>query len=163
MIVDRLGREEISENFFGVAVGILLPQFQCALRNIPQSAPPEMVSDLHRLIDHRLRPQIPLPAHGAAVLYLYFSPPFVLLPNDFQNPLQHIDRLKTADDNGSVVRRRYRFVDFRTRDDADVGRADERVDPRGKPYYWIGGEAPTGVDEPGTDFGALRARATSPA
>jgi 5'-nucleotidase len=34
---------------------------------------------------------------------------------------------------------------------------DKRVDPRGKPYYWIGGEEPTGVDEPGTDFGALRA------
>ena len=34
---------------------------------------------------------------------------------------------------------------------------DERVDPRGKPYYWIGGEEPTGVDEPGTDFGALQA------
>jgi 5'-nucleotidase len=34
---------------------------------------------------------------------------------------------------------------------------DERIDPRGKPYYWIGGETPTGVDEPGTDFGALRA------
>lgn len=34
---------------------------------------------------------------------------------------------------------------------------DERIDPRGKPYYWIGGEAPTGVEEPGTDFGALRA------
>jgi 5'-nucleotidase len=34
---------------------------------------------------------------------------------------------------------------------------DRRFDPRGKPYYWIGGEAPTGVDEPGTDFGALRA------
>jgi len=32
---------------------------------------------------------------------------------------------------------------------------DERVDPRGKPYYWIGGEAPTGVIEDGTDFGAL--------
>lgn len=32
---------------------------------------------------------------------------------------------------------------------------DVRTDPRGKPYYWIGGEAPTGVDEPGTDFGAL--------
>ena len=30
-----------------------------------------------------------------------------------------------------------------------------RLDPRGKPYYWIGGEAPTGVDEPGTDYGAL--------
>ncbi|MEW6242540.1 MAG: 5'/3'-nucleotidase SurE [Chloroflexota bacterium] len=34
---------------------------------------------------------------------------------------------------------------------------DRRLDPRGKPYYWIGGEAPTGVDEPGTDFGALAA------
>jgi 5'-nucleotidase len=38
---------------------------------------------------------------------------------------------------------------------------DERVDPRGKPYYWIGGESPTGVDEPGTDFGALRAGCVS--
>ena len=34
---------------------------------------------------------------------------------------------------------------------------DKRVDPRGRPYYWIGGEAPTGVNEPGTDFGALKA------
>ncbi len=34
---------------------------------------------------------------------------------------------------------------------------DQRLDPRGRPYYWIGGEAPTGVDEPGTDFGALSA------
>lgn len=32
-----------------------------------------------------------------------------------------------------------------------------RTDPMGKPYYWIGGEAPTGVDEPGTDYGALSA------
>jgi 5'-nucleotidase len=32
-----------------------------------------------------------------------------------------------------------------------------RLDPRGKPYYWIGGEAPTGVEEPGTDYGALSA------
>ena len=32
---------------------------------------------------------------------------------------------------------------------------DERIDPRGKPYFWIGGEAPTGVVEDGTDFGAL--------
>jgi 5'-nucleotidase len=31
----------------------------------------------------------------------------------------------------------------------------ERCDPRGKPYYWIGGEAPTGVPEKGTDIGAL--------
>ncbi|GAB4505180.1 MAG: 5'/3'-nucleotidase SurE [Anaerolineales bacterium] len=34
---------------------------------------------------------------------------------------------------------------------------DRRTDPRGRPYYWIGGEAPTGVNEPGTDFGALKA------
>jgi 5'-nucleotidase len=34
---------------------------------------------------------------------------------------------------------------------------DARIDPRGRPYYWIGGEFPTGVDEAGTDFGALMA------
>lgn len=31
----------------------------------------------------------------------------------------------------------------------------ERTDPRGVPYYWIGGEAPIGQNEPGTDFEAL--------
>lgn len=30
-----------------------------------------------------------------------------------------------------------------------------RVDPFGRPYYWIGGEPPTGLEEPGTDIGAL--------
>jgi len=34
---------------------------------------------------------------------------------------------------------------------------ERRLDPRGRPYYWIGGEAPTGVLENGTDFGALKA------
>jgi 5'-nucleotidase len=34
-------------------------------------------------------------------------------------------------------------------------RLDERVDPRGRSYYWIGGDAPTGVPEQGTDIGAL--------
>ena len=32
-----------------------------------------------------------------------------------------------------------------------------REDPRGRPYYWIGGEAPTGIPEDGTDFGAVTA------
>jgi 5'-nucleotidase len=32
---------------------------------------------------------------------------------------------------------------------------DKRFDPRGRPYYWIGGEAPTGIDEEGTDVGAI--------
>lgn len=31
-----------------------------------------------------------------------------------------------------------------------------RTDPRDRPYYWIGGEVPTGVSEPGTDFWALQ-------
>lgn len=30
-----------------------------------------------------------------------------------------------------------------------------REDPRGHPYYWIGGDAPLGVPEEGTDVGAL--------
>lgn len=30
-----------------------------------------------------------------------------------------------------------------------------RLDPRGKPYYWIGGPAPTGVEEEGTDIWAV--------
>ena len=34
---------------------------------------------------------------------------------------------------------------------------DQRIDPRGRPYYWIGGEAPTGIAEEGTDVGALAA------
>lgn len=32
---------------------------------------------------------------------------------------------------------------------------DKRIDPRGRPYYWIGGDEPTGVNEEGTDVGAL--------
>jgi 5'-nucleotidase len=31
----------------------------------------------------------------------------------------------------------------------------KRLDPSGRPYYWIGGEAPTGIPEDGTDIGAL--------
>lgn len=34
-------------------------------------------------------------------------------------------------------------------------RLDRRLDPRGRPYYWIGGDAPTGIPEEGTDVGAL--------
>jgi 5'-nucleotidase len=30
-----------------------------------------------------------------------------------------------------------------------------REDPRGRPYYWFGGDIPTGIAEDGTDFGAL--------
>ncbi len=37
----------------------------------------------------------------------------------------------------------------------------ERIDPRGRPYYWIGGEAPTGEPSAGTDVGALKQGAIS--
>ena len=33
----------------------------------------------------------------------------------------------------------------------------KREDPRGKPYYWIGGDWPTTVPKDGTDSGALKA------
>jgi broad specificity polyphosphatase/5'/3'-nucleotidase SurE len=33
----------------------------------------------------------------------------------------------------------------------------ERSDPRGRTYYWIEGEPPSGVPEEGTDIGALDA------
>lgn len=32
---------------------------------------------------------------------------------------------------------------------------DERKDPRGRPYYWIGGSIPSGIPNDGTDFGAI--------
>lgn len=35
-------------------------------------------------------------------------------------------------------------------------RLDRRTDPRGHPYYWIGGDAPTGIPEEGTDVSALQ-------
>jgi 5'-nucleotidase len=38
---------------------------------------------------------------------------------------------------------------------------DSRKDPRGQAYFWIGGDVPTGVDEEGTDFGALSAGCVS--
>jgi len=34
-------------------------------------------------------------------------------------------------------------------------RLDRRVDPRGRNYVWIGGDAPTGTPEEGTDVGAV--------
>lgn len=34
-------------------------------------------------------------------------------------------------------------------------RLDRRMDPRGRPYFWIGGDTPTGIPENGTDIGAL--------
>lgn len=33
---------------------------------------------------------------------------------------------------------------------------EKRLDPRNQPYYWIGGDPPTGLVEEGTDYGALK-------
>jgi 5'-nucleotidase len=40
-------------------------------------------------------------------------------------------------------------------------RLDKRKDPRGRDYYWIGGDRPTGVPKEGTDVGALAERYAS--
>jgi 5'-nucleotidase len=37
----------------------------------------------------------------------------------------------------------------------------KREDPQGRPYYWIGGDAPTGVPDEGTDIGALNQKFVS--
>lgn len=34
-------------------------------------------------------------------------------------------------------------------------KVDKRSDPRGKPYYWVIGDSPTGIPERGTDIGVL--------
>lgn len=34
---------------------------------------------------------------------------------------------------------------------------DHRIDPRGRDYFWIGGESPVGVLEDRTDYGAMKA------
>ncbi len=59
----------------------------------------------------------------------------------------NVPYLKEADLKGYMITRQ----GLRVYRDA----LDQRVDPRGRPYYWIGGEAPTGIAEEGTDVGAL--------
>ncbi len=59
----------------------------------------------------------------------------------------NVPYLKEADLKGYMVTRQ----GLRVYRDA----LDQRLDPRGRPYYWIGGEAPTGIPEEGTDVGAL--------
>ncbi len=46
---------------------------------------------------------------------------------------------------------RYTFLGRRIYGDVLV----TRDDPWGKPYYWIGGEVPTGIADAGSDFGAI--------
>jgi len=59
----------------------------------------------------------------------------------------NIPYLKTAELKGYMVTRQ----GLRVYRDA----LDKRLDPRGRPYYWIGGEFPTWIAEEGTDVGAL--------
>jgi 5'-nucleotidase len=59
----------------------------------------------------------------------------------------NIPYLKTAEFKGYMVTRQ----GLRVYRDA----LDKRIDPRGRPYYWIGGEVPTWISEEGTDVGAL--------
>jgi 5'-nucleotidase len=59
----------------------------------------------------------------------------------------NIPYLKTSEMKGYMVTRQ----GLRVYRDA----LDKRLDPRGRPYYWIGGEVPTGISEEGTDVGAV--------
>ncbi len=59
----------------------------------------------------------------------------------------NVPYLKEADLKGYMITRQ----GLRVYRDA----LDQRLDPRGRPYYWIGGESPTGISEEGTDVGAL--------
>ncbi len=35
-------------------------------------------------------------------------------------------------------------------------RLEKRMDPRGVPYYWIGGDPPSGIEEEGSDYGVIK-------
>ena len=59
----------------------------------------------------------------------------------------NVPYLKEADLKGYLITRQ----GLRVYRDA----LDRRLDPRGRPYYWIGGEGHTDVNEEGTDVGAL--------
>ena len=61
----------------------------------------------------------------------------------------NIPYLKDGEIKGMVVTRQGQRV-YRDR-------LDHRKDPRGESYYWIGGDAPTGVLEDDTDYGAIKA------
>ena len=67
-------------------------------------------------------------------------PPYTLLNIN-------LPRLARADLRGVLTTRLGRRV-YR-----DV--LDTRMDPSGRPYYWIGGEIPTGIAEEGSDIGAV--------
>jgi 5'-nucleotidase len=40
-------------------------------------------------------------------------------------------------------------------------RLEKRFDPRGVPYYWIGGDPPSGLVEEGTDYGVIKSNFVS--
>jgi len=79
-------------------------------------------------------------AHVAEVVIANKLPPYTLL--NVNVPYCSMEQLKG-----------YRI----TRQGLRVYRDElvRREDPRGRPYFWIGGQAPTGVPEEGTDVGAL--------
>jgi 5'-nucleotidase len=81
-----------------------------------------------------------LAAHVARKIMAEGLPPGVLLN-------VNVPGLARADIQGVQVTRMCRRI---YRDELV-----ERADPRGKPYYWIGGEEPTAEPDEGTDFWAL--------
>lgn len=85
-------------------------------------------------------------AHVARVLAEHTLPPFTLLN-------VNVPSLPASQVNGvRLTRQGVRKY---------VGQAERRVDPMGRPYYWLGGDLPEDVMDPGTDVMAIHDHAIS--
>jgi 5'-nucleotidase len=96
--------------------------------------------DFHGVLEYRAAAQV---AHQVAEKLLAEGLPEGVLVN------VNVPYLKLEELKGFMVTRQ----GLRVYRDA----LDARRDPRGRPYYWIGGDFPTGIPEEGTDYGALKA------
>jgi 5'-nucleotidase len=91
------------------------------------------------------------------------------LPTDFAEPAESVGRLLRQVLNRGVPDHMLLNVNFPFRPMSEIGGIEltrlgtriyqdtlvKKVDPRGRDYYWIGGEDPIWHPEPGTDFHAV--------
>src|SRR3972149_4303232 len=92
-----------------IVVGKIVSQAVPTTRNFTNPAPLP-VCCLKDLRHQTLRSYIPFASHRACVLVLYFTAPFLQLPDRHQDSLQNIHRLKPCDNNRHVVFCRQRYV-----------------------------------------------------
>jgi 5'-nucleotidase len=119
--------------------GTVTAAMEAAIWNIPAAA---FSLDIPERLDGALNytPAAQMAQKVAANILLYGLPDGVLLSvNVPYLPLAEIRGVRATRQGLRIYR------------DALV----RRKDPRGRPYYWIGGDAPSGKIEDGTDIGAL--------